>query len=242
MLLQSMTDLGDVKGVSDTRAENLSEEGYESVEDIAGAEVSGLEEVTGVGESTAETLIESAQTLLQEQHGVEAEDEPDAEPEPESEAEPEDTDEVSIEDLEEINSEEPDGYNEPRSEEEVTAEDDDPDERRVVDTSPEIYDVEITLTEPEQYDYLVLALVQLKTQEVSASGEQSQMASGLLDEIRGISGTGSFTVSVDRNELNTLHSAVKQVTTSYQGRSIEAFNALTLVLNQVEEARRENLF
>jgi len=235
-----MTDLGDVKGVSDTRAENLSEEGYESVEDIAGAEVDGLEEVTGVGESTAETLIDSAQSLLQEQHGVESEDEPETEEE--TEGETEDTGEVSIEELEEINSEEPDGYNEPRDEEEVTAEDDDPDERRVVDTSPEIYDVEITLTQPEQYDYLVLALVQLKTQEVSASGEQSQMASGLLDEIRDISGTGSFTVSVDRNELNTLHSAVKQVTTSYQGRSIEAFNALKAVLDQVEEARRENLF
>lgn len=237
-----MTDLGDVKGVSDTRAENLSEEGYESVEDIASAEVSGLEEVEGVGEATAETLIESAQTLLQEQHGVEAEEEPDAEPEPEPEAEPDDTDDVSIEDLEEINSDQPDGYNEPRDEEEVTAEDDDPDDRRVVDTSPEIYDVEITLTEPEQYDYLVLALVQLKTQEVSASSEQAQMADGLLDEIRGISGTGSFTVSVDRNELNTLHSAVKQVTTNYQGRSIEAFDALTVIHNQVEEARREYLF
>lgn len=237
-----MTDLGDVKGVSDTRAGNLSVEGYESVDDIASADVSGLEEVEGVGEATAETLIESAQTLLQEQHGVEAEEEPDEEPEPKPEAEAEDTEDVSIEDLEEINSDQPDGYNEPRDEEEVTAEDDDPDDRRVVDTSPEIYDVEITLTEPEQYDYLVLALVELKTQEVSASNEQAQMADGLLDEIRGISGTGSFTVSVDRNELNTLHSAVKQVTTNYQGRSIEAFDALTVIHNQVEEARREYLF
>jgi len=230
-----MTELSDVKGVSDTREENLSEEGYETVEDVAAADVGGLEGVTGVGEATAETLIESAQTLLQEQHGVEEESEPEPEPE-------EETGEVSIEELEEINSDEPDGYNEPRDEEEVTAEDDDPDDMRVVDTSPDIFDVEITISEGQQYDYLVSALVQLQTQRISGSNEQAQMAADILDEVRQVSGTGTITLSVDSGEMNTLHSAIKQVTTSYQGRSRTAHRSLNNILEQVQEARREHLF
>jgi len=235
MQLRSMTELSDVKGVSDTREENLSEEGYETVEDVAAADVGGLEGVTGVGEATAETLIESAQTLLQEQHGVEEESEPEPEPE-------EETGEVSIEELEEINSDEPDGYNEPRDEEEVTAEDDDPDDMRVVDTSPDIFDVEITISEGQQYDYLVSALVQLQTQRISGSNEQAQMAADILDEVRQVSGTGTITLSVDSGEMNTLHSAIKQVTTSYQGRSRTAHRSLNNILEQVQEARREHLF
>ena len=235
MQLRSMTELSDVKGVSDTREENLSEEGYETVEDVAAADVGGLEGVTGVGEATAETLIESAQTLLQEQHGVEEESEPEPEPE-------EETGEVSIEELEEINSDEPDGYNEPRDEEEVTAEDDDPDDMRVVDASPEIFDVEITISEGQQYDYLVSALVQLQTQRISGSNEQAQMAADILDEVRQVSGTGTITLSVDSGEMNTLHSAIKQVTTSYQGRSRTAHRSLNNILEQVQEARREHLF
>lgn len=235
MQLRSMTELSDVKGVSDTREENLAEEGYETVEDVAGADVGGLEGVTGVGEATAETLIESAQTLLQEQHGVEGGSEPEPEPE-------EETGEVSIEELEEINSDEPDGYNEPRDEEEVTAEDDDPDDMRVVDTSPDIFDVEITISEGQQYDYLVSALVQLQTQRISGSNEQAQMAADILDEVRQVSGTGTITLSVDSGEMNTLHSAIKQVTTSYQGRSRTAHRSLNNILEQVQEARREHLF
>lgn len=230
-----MTELSDVKGVSDTREANLAEEGYETVEDVAGADVGGLEGVTGVGEATAGTLIESAQTLLQEQHGVEEESEPEPEPE-------EETGEVSIEELEEINSDEPDGYNEPRDEEEVTAEDDDPDDMRVVDTSPDIFDVEITISEGQQYDYLVSALVQLQTQRISGSNEQAQMAADILDEVRQVSGTGTITLSVDSGEMNTLHSAIKQVTTSYQGRSRTAHRSLNNILEQVQEARREHLF
>jgi len=230
----SMVELTDIKGVSDTRADNLVEEEYRTVSDVASADVDGLTGVRGVGQSTAESLVESAQTVLQEAHGVERV--------VEAESDDSSGDDVSIEDLEEINSDSPDGYNEPRDEEEVTAEDDDPDEIRDVDTSPELYDVEIEITEAEQYDYLVSALVQLRTQNITSSNEQAQMANNILDEVRTVSGVGTFTLTVDSGELNTLHSAVKQVATSYQGRSRVAHRLLKEILGQVQEERREHLF
>ena len=231
-----MPRLNDVTGVSDTRADNLEDEGYTSVEDLAGADEDELTEVTGVGDATAPDLIDSAQELLQESHGVETED--DTEPETGTD----DGDDVGIEDLEEINSEEPDGYDEPREEEDVTAEDDDP-EPRDVDTSPELFDVELALGSDEQYDYLILALVELKVQRVSATHEQAQMADGLLDEFRPLGGAGTVNVSMDSSELNTLHSAVKQVTTRYQGNNaVDAYDALTNIENQIQAARSEYLF
>lgn len=229
-----MPSITDVKGVSDSRAEDLADEGYNSVEDIATADEDELTEVDGVGPSTADDLIGSAQEILQEEHGVEAEDEPEQE-----ETEEED---VTIEDLEEINEEEPDGYDEPRDEEQVTAEDDE-EEPEEVDTSPDLYDVTISLDTDESYDYLMLALIELKERRVSASHAQSRIAEGLLEEFRPLGGAGEVTVSMDSEELNTLHSAVKQVTTRYQGNNdVDAFDSLNDVLDQVQSARAEYLF
>lgn len=230
-----MPEITDVKGVSDSRAEDLDEEGYSSVEDIATADEDELTDVGGVGPSTAEDLIDSAQGLLQEEHGVDAEPEPEAE-----EEEPEE--DVTIEDLEEINEEEPDGYDEPRDEEQVTAEDDD-EEPEEVDASPDLYDVSIALETDESYDYLMLALIELKERRVSASHAQARMADGLLEEFRPLGGAGEVTVSMDSEELNTLHSAVKQVTTRYQGNNdVDAFDSLNDVLDQIQSARAEYLF
>jgi hypothetical protein len=235
----SMPTLTDVKGVSDSRAEDLREEGYNSVDDIATSDEDELTEVSGIGSSTASDLVESAQDVLQEEHGVEVEDEPE---QPEPGVVPAEDDDVTIEDLEDINNEEPDGYNEPRDEEDVTAKDDDP-EPQEVDTSPDLYDVTISLPDNESYDYLILALVELKVQRVSASHEQSRIAAGLLDEFRPLAGSGEVTISLDSDELNTLHSAVKQVATRYQGSNdIDAFDSLKHVEEQVQEARREYLF
>jgi len=229
-----MPEITDVKGVSDSRAEDLAENGYNSVEDIATAEEDELTDVSGVGPSTASDLVDSAREVLQAEHGVEAE--------PEEEDDEEEEEDVTIEDLEEINKEEPDGYNEPRDEEDVTAEDDDP-EPEEVDTSPELYDVTLTLPEDESYDYLILALVELKVQRVSASHEQSRIAEGLLEEFRPLGGAGEVTVSMDSEELNTLHSAVTQVTMRYQGNNdVEAFNALKNIEEQIQDARSEYLF
>jgi len=229
-----MPELINVTGVSDTRAENLEDEGYTSVEDLAAADEDELTDVTGVGDATASDLIDSAQEVLQEAHGVEAEN--DTTPEAENAGD------VSIEELEEINSEEPDGYDEPREEEDVTAEDDDP-EPRDVDTSPELFDVEVVLSSDEQFDYLILALVELKVQRVSATHEQAEMADGLLEEFRPLGGAGTVNISMDSSELNTLHSAVKQVTTRYQGNNaVDAYDALTNIEDQIQAARSEYLF
>lgn len=231
-----MTDLTDVTGVSDSRADNLREEGYTSVEDLATADEDELaDNVTGVGSSTAPDLIESAQEVLQEQHGVEADDS-------DEEEEATDNGDVTIEDLEEVNAEEPENYDRERTEEEVTAEDDDP-EPEEVDASPELYDVTLTLETDEQYDYLIFALLELKVQRVSSSVEQARMADGLLDEFRPLGGAGEVTVRMDADELNTLHSAVTQVATRYQGNNnVDAFDAIKHVENQIQAAREEYLF
>lgn len=230
-----MPSITDVKGVSDSRADDLEDAGYSSVDDIATADADALSEISGIGSSTADDLIDSAQELLQAEHGVETDDTEDTD-------ETDGEDDVTIEDLEEINDEEPDGYDEPRDEDEVTAEDDD-EEPEEVDASPDLYDVEISLDSDEAYDYLILALVELKERRVSASHAQSQIAEGLLEEFRPLGGAGEVAISMDSEELNTLHSAVKQVTTRYQGNNdVDAFDALNDVLDQIQDARAEYLF
>lgn len=57
-------ELIDVWGVGDSRAESLREIGFESVADVDRASVDELQELSGVGATTAEKMKESAEELI----------------------------------------------------------------------------------------------------------------------------------------------------------------------------------
>jgi predicted flap endonuclease-1-like 5' DNA nuclease len=57
-------ELVDIWGVGDSRAESLRELGFESVADVAAASVDELQELSGVGATTAEKMKDSAEELV----------------------------------------------------------------------------------------------------------------------------------------------------------------------------------
>lgn len=57
-------ELVDVWGVGEARAEDLRELGLETVADVADASVDELSEISGVGEKTAQKMIDSAKDLV----------------------------------------------------------------------------------------------------------------------------------------------------------------------------------
>ncbi|MFB6344662.1 MAG: 50S ribosomal protein L10, partial [bacterium] len=59
-------DLEDISGVGPSKVDALEDEGFETVQDIAGASIDSLSEVSGVGEATAEKFKDSAQELVQQ--------------------------------------------------------------------------------------------------------------------------------------------------------------------------------
>lgn len=59
-------ELEDISGVGPSKVEALEEEGFETVQSVAEAEVDALSEVSGVGEATAEKFQEGAASLIEE--------------------------------------------------------------------------------------------------------------------------------------------------------------------------------
>lgn len=61
---ESEASLEDVWGVGASRAEDLRDAGFESVRDVADATTDELSEVSGIGASTAEKMVDSADDLV----------------------------------------------------------------------------------------------------------------------------------------------------------------------------------
>jgi len=243
-----MTNLTDITGVSESRADDLREEDFVTVDDVANATESELTEVSGIGGATAPDLIQSARDVIRGTVDDEVEEEEtntdgDAEPEEETEEEFPDIDstteeeEVTVEDLEEVNGEEPE--NEPDDELSVESDDGEPEN---VDVTPEKYDVSIELKNEEQFDYVLYALIDMRLGRLNVTYEQESISVELLNEFRPLGGAGSVTISLTSAELNALHALLTQTATAYQGESaVEAFNAVREVKNQVQDAREEYL-
>jgi hypothetical protein len=75
--------LTDIQHVAESRAEDLREAGYESVEAVATTDQSAVAEIDGIGGARAETISASATDLLDEQPDDSEDDAPD-EPEPDT--------------------------------------------------------------------------------------------------------------------------------------------------------------
>lgn len=232
-----MVSLTDVKGVSDSRADDLREEGYTTVDDIATTSADDLSEVSGIGTSTAEGLIESAQDVIRDDTLTEEdEDEEDDYEVPDLEDEDDEEDEVTVEDLEELNGEAPDGP--PTAN--VNVEDDEG-EPREVDVTPEVYEVTLSLENDEEYVYFMHAITEMLIGNVRVTYQQSQIAEDILSEIISLDGAAEITLDLTEAELNALNVVMRKTARNYKNTDLAAFHTVRAIGQQVSDARDEFL-
>lgn len=237
-------DLPDIKGVSDSRADKLRDAGFVTVDDVATADPDALTEVSGIGNSTADGLIESAQDLIKDTVEDDPDDEEEAdddedEVEPISQDEMDDlveTDTGDDEDDKWSKGTEDDPWDDEAIEEELEELEDE-----LEDEEPEEgYPVAIDLKSHDHYDHFYYTLIDLRHGRFNMTASQRRLADQLLDCIRPLNGTGKIELPLSREEMNALHAALTQTTTDYQGRNdMDAFEAVRDVKRQVQAAREE---
>jgi len=216
-----MIEVTDIKGIGPAKADTLAENGYESVEDIAQADKNELADVKGVGEDRALEYMVSAGDLI------------DAEEEVEDETS--DGDEFDL----------TPGEVEEEFAEDETVDEDDEDDDPVAEEDSESseessYAVEISFSEKFQYDVFHAALMRHHERVYTSYQPASDAMQKFIEGLRDFS---EVTYEVTEFELNTLHTAVKQARSNYQGdNQIDHMDALTVVEEQIDNARREYLF
>lgn len=224
-----MVELQDITGVGESRADDLVEMGYESVEDVASADPEDLTELSRVGEDRAIEMVVDAQNLAgseEEQPGEEA-DSPDEGTESGSETitfDEEDLDE-EVEELEE--------------EFEVEESEDEPVEEAVDEERPEEQTFELSFSLDEfESEILTAALIDAYSTLRSRNVSRSEACLRVLEKLR-----DSTTLQVTEEELNALHSAVRQRRLEYQGNNhVDMMNSTQNIEVQISEARDEYLF
>lgn len=222
-----MIEVTDIKGIGPSKADTLAEAGFESVEDIAQADPDALAGVNGVGDDRALEFMVLAGDLLDAEQEVEDEtndgEEFDLTPsEVSDELEDKDEDEPEIEVVDEEEDEE---------EEEEEAEEEPEDET---------YSVTISFAEKLEYDVYHAALMRHHENVYTSYQPASDAMQGFLDELTDLE---SVSYELTEFELNTLHTAVKQARSDYQGSNhIDHMDALKNVEKQIDDARREHLF
>lgn len=217
-----MTQVTDITGIGPAKAETLEEEGYGTVEEIAEADRETLAAVDGVGEDRALEFIVGASDLLEEGQEEELEEEEDGD---EFDLKPSEVaDEINGEDEEEEDEDEP---VEDESVEEESNEEDS-------------YTVDINFETRLQYHTFHAAIMRYHENIYSSNQPYSQAMQKILD---GFTDYDSLSYELSEEELNTLHTAVKQARTSYQGNNlIDHMDALNVVEEQINDQRREYLF
>lgn len=218
-----MTDVTDIKGVGPAKAETLAKNGYESVDDIATADEEELAAVDGVGEDRALEFIVEASNLIEEA-------EPDDTPEDESfDLTPAEVSE-EVDDEPEIEVEEVEEEQEAEAEESEEEEEEDP-----------MYTVGVTFGTRMEYDTFHAALMRYHENVYTSHQPAADLMERLLDELYG--NESSVSLQLNEYELNTLHTAVKQARTEYQGDNfIDQMEALYEVEEQINDRRRAELF
>ena len=236
--ISMVAEITDIKGVGPAKAKTLEDEGYESVEDIAQAEADELAEVNGVGDDRALEYIVGANDVLAESRddseaAEEASDDFDLTPSEVGEELEDDTDDaesdVSASDDEDDPSDSDD------DEAPVDAAEDDEDE---AEPEPE-FEVTFNFENRTQYDVYHAALMRHNERVTH------QPATDLMEKcLSGLYGNEEeVTYQFTEYELNTLHAAVKQTRTGFQGANdIEQMDALKVIEGQLDDARAEYLF
>jgi len=226
-----MVELQDITGVGESRADDLVEMGYESVEDVAAADPEDLTELSRVGEDRAIEMVVDAQNLAgseEEQPGEEA-DSPDEGTESGSET-------ITFD--EEENDE---GFESPSPEEVLTENSsaDEPVEEAVDEERPEEQTFELSFSlDKFESEILTAALIDAYSTLRSRNVSRSEACFRVLEKLR-----DSTTLQVTEEELNALHSAVRQRRLEYQGNNhVDMMNLTRNIEVQISEARDEYLF
>ena len=215
-----MVELQDITGVGESRADDLVEMGYESVEDVAAADPEDLTELSRVGEDRAIEMVVDAQNLS----GSE-ESQPDEDTESETITFDEEDLDEEVEELEE--------------EFEVEEPDDEPVEEAVDEERPEEQTFELSFSlDNFESEILTAALIDAYSTLRSRNVSRSEACFRVLEKLR-----DSTTLQVTEEELNALHSAVRQRRLEYQGNNhVDMMNLTRNIEVQISEARDEYLF
>ena len=245
-----MVELTELDGVAEGRAENLTEAGYESVEDLVDADPETVaDEVSYLPEDTALELIVQAQNIVAEEDAEVEESEPEsvtnevAEAVSAEEALDELPDEEEIEEeVEGEPKEEPETIDEESDEEEVSDTADETDES--VDESPEDISFELTFDEALEFDTFFDAVMGQRATMLRSNRSGIDAFDHTLDQLRSSGGVGATVeLKMEPQELNDLHNCVRQTMIAYKGDNlIDHMDALKSVMTDINAVRDEHLF
>jgi hypothetical protein len=218
-----MVDVTDIKGVGPAKAELLEENGFDSVDAVLDADPDDLAEINGISEDRAIEYKVEAENLLEAQEEVEEEtgDSFDLTP---SELEGEE-DEEEVEETDDAESRDDSEQSEESSD---VAEDNG------------LYPVSIAFDNRRQYDTFHAALMRYH-ENIFTSNQSS--ADAMKKCLNGLDSFEEVSYELTEEELNTLHTAIKQTRTRYQGDNlIDHMDELNVIESRVDAIRREHLF
>ena len=234
-----MVKLTELDGVADGRAENLTEAGYESVEDLVDADPEVLaDEVSYLPEDTALELIVQAQNIVAEEDAEVEESEPESVTDEVAEAVGAEEALDELPDEEEI-EEEIDG--EVEEEDSDTAGETD----ESVDESPEAdISFELTFDAALEFDTFFDAVMGQRATMLRSNRSGVDAFDHTLDQLRSAGGVGTtVSLEMEPQELNDLHNCVRQTMIAYKGDNlIDHMDALKRVMNDINAVRDEHPF
>ena len=219
-----MVELTDLNGVAEGRAENLTEAGYESVEDLVDADAATVaESVNYLPEDTAlELIVQAGNIVAEEESDGVVEDEPSITEEVEE----------AVEDVEEESEEEVDELEEEVEELEEESE-----------PEPDTIDFAITFDEGLEYDTFFDAVMEQRSSMLRTNRSGVEAFDHALEQMRDGGINSPVELSLEKQQLNDLHNCVRQKKISYKGDNlIDHMDALQEVMNQIDDVREEYLF
>jgi hypothetical protein len=221
-----MVELQDIIGVGASRAEDLQEMGYTSVEDVANANPEDLTELSRVAEDRAVEIVVNAQNLSDsEKPFVEDADSADEGTESGTESETITFDE---EDLDEVAA--PDDTEDDESDEAVELVEEEREPSRVFELSTDFSALE--------YEVAVYALLDGYTRLRSRNVARSNACLRALEKLR-----DGASAELTEEELNAFHAAIRQQRLEYQGNNhVEMMRVATRVEDSVSALREAELF
>ena len=225
-----MASVTDIDGVGDARAETMAEAGYDSLESIAEADPADLaEDIPRVTEDRATTFTLQAENLLEE-------DEPDEEEESEEDVLGPMATEGDEGDVESVDEEEEGEHSEEIEDAEEAAEDAEDDEQEGVGGSSgtDYYDLTIESDDERVETEFVAAVTERRRHYRNRNPTRSNICEDILDQYR----ENGLNLSLTRDQLNVLHSAIRGRKDTYKGSSqIEEMELMIEILEQVQEVR-----
>ena len=218
-----MANVTDIDGVGSSRAETLAEEGYESLEDIAGADPAELaESVSRVSEDKAVEFTLQAENLLPDEPSEEDVLGPLADDSEEDSEAAESDSEDFVEEEDESDSEEKESSS------------DDADGSSGEDT----YSIELESTDETSETEFVTAVTEARSRYKRQNPTRHDACVDILEQYRE---NGVLSFELNRLQLDTLHAVLRSRKNDYQGKNqIDARNVVEDLQKQVQAAREEN--